>query len=268
MAGKWQKKGMVFLLAIALLSGCGTDAGNQTANNTEKIQKTENETVQPVFADELKDGKYFIDVDSSASMFCVVSTVLTVEDGKMTAAMTLSAYGYLRLYLGTAEEALNAEEEEFYYFTEGDDGAYTYTIPVEALNQAFDCAAWSINREKWYDRVLVLKSDTLRPWVADGEYAADVTLEGGTGKSTILSPAVLKLEKGEMTAVIEWSSPYYDYMTVDFIKYYPINETGNAVFEIPVKALDTPLTVKADTVAMSTPHEIEYTLTFHAEDLQ
>jgi len=31
---------------------------------------------------------------------------------------------------------------------------------------------------------------------------------------------------------------------------------------IPVSALDTPLAVTADTVAMSTPHEIEYTLTF------
>lgn len=268
MKGNRRKKGMAFLLAIALLSGCGADSEKQTAESTEETQKTQNDTEQPVFADELEDGKYFIDVESSASMFRVVSTVLTVEDGKMTAAMTLSAHGYLRLYLGTGEEALQAEESEFYYFTEGDDGAYTYTIPVEALNQAFDCAAWSINREKWYDRVLVLKADTLRPWVADGEYAADVTMEGGTGKSSILSPTVLKVKKGEMTAVIEWSSPYYDYMTVDFIKYYPINETGNAIFEIPVKALDTPLPVKADTVAMSTPHEIEYTLTFHAEDLQ
>ena len=40
---------------------------------------------------------------------------------------------------------------------------------------------------------------------------------------------------------------------------------GNSTFEIPVAALGTPLAVTADTVAMSTPHEIEYTLTFTLE---
>ena len=38
-------------------------------------------------------------------------------------------------------------------------------------------------------------------------------------------------------------------------------------FEIPVTALDTPLDVVGDTVAMSTPHEIEYTLTFASASL-
>lgn len=262
MRKKGWKKGLALLLAMAFFSGCGAEESRKI---TEDIQK---ESLQPVYGSALEDGKYFIDVDSSSSMFRVVSAVLTVEGGEMTVAMTLSAHGYLRLFLGTGEEALHAEESEFYYFAEGADGAYTYTIPVEALNREFDCAAWSINREKWYDRVLLLEADTLHPWVADGEYAVDVTLEGGTGKSTILSPAVLQIHNGQMTAVIEWSSPYYDYMIVDFIKYYPIHETGNAAFEIPVKALDTECKVTADTIAMSTPHEIEYTLIFHSEGIQ
>ena len=38
-------------------------------------------------------------------------------------------------------------------------------------------------------------------------------------------------------------------------------------FEIPVAALDTALAVTADTVAMSTPHEIDYTLTFDSATL-
>lgn len=37
---------------------------------------------------------------------------------------------------------------------------------------------------------------------------------------------------------------------------------GGSTFDIPVRVLDTPLTVIGDTTAMSTPHEIEYTLTF------
>ena len=68
-----------------------------------------------------------------------------------------------------------------------------------------------------------------------------------------------------MTATIVWSSPNYDYMIVDGEKYLPTNTEGNSTFEIPVTALGTPLAVTADTVAMSKPHEIEYTLTFTLE---
>ena len=47
-----------------------------------------------------------------------------------------------------------------------------------------------------------------------------------------------------------------------FIKYYPINTEGNSVFEIPIKSLNSTIKVKANTIAMSTPHEIEYTISF------
>ncbi len=56
-------------------------------------------------------------------------------------------------------------------------------------------------------------------------------------------------------------------MLVDGEKYLPINTDGNSTFEIPVAALDTALAVTADTVAMSTPHEIDYTLTFDGATL-
>ena len=191
MKRKQRKKAVACLLLTGMLFGCG---GAEERQKT-VTQKTETEQMRPVYAEELEDGQYFIDVDSSSSMFRAVSTVLTVENGEMTAVMTLSGQGYLKLFLGTGEEALKAEEADFYYFEEGEDGAYTYTIPVEALNQEFDCAAWSIRREQWYDRVLVMEADSLRPWVADGEYPVEVTLEGGTGRSEIVSPTTLKLEK-------------------------------------------------------------------------
>ena len=89
-----------------------------------------------------------------------------------------------------------------------------------------------------------------------------MTLEGGSGRATVESPAALTVENGKMTATIVWSSPNYDYMIVDGEKYLPTDTSGNSTFEIPVAALNTPLAVTADTVAMSTPHEIEYTLTF------
>ena len=102
---------------------------------------------------------------------------------------------------------------------------------------------------------------------ADGEYSVNVTLEGGSGRATVESPAALTVADGRMTATIVWSSPNYDYMLVDGEKYLPTNTEGNSTFEIPVTALDTPLDVVGDTVAMSTPHEIEYTLTFASASL-
>ena len=90
----------------------------------------------------------------------------------------------------------------------------------------------------------------------------NVVLEGGSGRATVDSPAALTVADGKMTATIVWSSPNYDYMIVDGEKYLPTNTEGNSTFVIPVAALGTPLSVTADTVAMSTPHEIEYTLTF------
>lgn len=94
----------------------------------------------------------------------------------------------------------------------------------------------------------------------------EVSLIGGTGRATVLSPTkVFKNEKGILTAKIEWSSPFYDYMIVDGEKYLPVNKTGNSVFEIPIKSENDKINVIADTVAMSTPHEIEYTLEFSAK---
>ena len=92
-----------------------------------------------------------------------------------------------------------------------------------------------------------------------------MVLEGGSGRATVESPAALTVAEGKMTATIVWSSPNYDYMIVDGEKYLPTNTEGNSTFEIPVAALGTPLAVTADTVAMSKPHEIEYTLTFTLE---
>ena len=42
---------------------------------------------------------------------------------------------------------------------------------------------------------------------------------------------------------------------------------GNSTFEIPVLYFDRPMTVIADTTAMSEPHEITYTLTFDSASL-
>ena len=71
----------------------------------------------------------------------------------------------------------------------------------------------------------------------DGEYTAEVTMEGGSGRATIDSPTDISVKDGKVTAEIKWSSSHYDYMLVDGEKFLPVNTEGNSVFEIPVAEL-------------------------------
>ncbi len=103
---------------------------------------------------------------------------------------------------------------------------------------------------------------------ADGAYTAEVEMSGGSGRASITSPAPVTVTDGTATAQIEWSSPNYDYMIVDGEEYLPARTEDGSVFEIPVLVWDEPMTVTADTTAMSVPHEIEYTLTFHSDTVK
>ena len=76
------------------------------------------------------------------------------------------------------------------------------------------------------------------------------------------------MQDGAATAAIVWSSSKYDYMLVNGERYDVLSTEPGSTFEIPVEAFDTDLTVIGDTTAMSTPHEIEYTLNFASASLQ
>ena len=56
-------------------------------------------------------------------------------------------------------------------------------------------------------------------------------------------------------------------MIVDGEKYEPVIRR-KLTFEIPVTVFDAEMEVTADTVAMSTPHEIEYTLNFDSSSMK
>ena len=109
----------------------------------------------------LQDGIYSIEVKSSSSMFRIIDAQLTISGGEMTAVLTLSGTGYEKLYMGTGEKALQDSDDKCVYFVENAEGKYTYEVPVAALDQDIDCAAWSIRKQKWYDRVLSFDSSTL-----------------------------------------------------------------------------------------------------------
>ena len=253
-----------------------TDApGQDSTRNTDTAspsESTNSETAPPVYARQIAEGTYKIDVSSSSSMFRIVDAQLTVRDGAMTAVLTMSGKGYGKLYMGTGEQAEKDREDSYIPSVKDESGAVTFTVPVEALNLETNCAAWSIKKEKWYDRVLVFES-ALIPENAltaaspvDGQYSVEATLTGGSGRAHIESPLKLRVKDGKMTATIIWSSPNYELMVVGGVSYDSIQTEGNATFEIPV-ALDTDLPFTARTIAMSKPHDIEYVLRLNAATL-
>lgn len=136
------------------------DSGATAAENEGSSGSSAGESMQPVTADMVADGTYDIAVDSSSSMFNIESCQLTVAQGQMTALVTLHGHGYEKLFMGTSQEAESASDDRFAYYTDEDgDGHYSYTVPVEALDDEVPCAAFSIKKQQWYDRTLVFESD-------------------------------------------------------------------------------------------------------------
>lgn len=262
----------------AVKSKAAVASGDETAAE----QTIDTVGLVPVSAADLKEGTYDISVESSSSMFKIISCALTVKDGAMTARMTMGGTGYLYVYMGTGEEASKVPESDLISFEENSDGTHSFTVPVEALNEVLPCTAFSKKKEKWYDRELVFEAlgipadaflnTSLKTvedlGLADGTYTVEVALTGGSGRASVESPAVVEVKDGKAEVTIIWSSANYDYMRVDEEKFLPVNTEGNSTFVITVAGFDSPLTVYADTTAMSTPHEIEYTLTFDSSTLE
>lgn len=311
---------------------------DQVASESERAGSAEVgiEGMTPIYGTDITDGVYEVTVESSSPMFPIEKALLTVENGSMTAVLTMGGQGYLKVYPGTGTQAASSDPSQYIDFQVNEEGKHTFTIPVEALDQPIACAAFSKNREKWYDRSLLFEAESLpkeavlvdlpdyealkqaakekriaalreeseqkaaeeakaadnsdtaeKPETTgaqetandpsgtsaqpafiemeDGEYAIEVEVKGGTGRTTISSPAGLLVRDGQAYARIEWSSTSYDYMLVGGKKYLPLNEEGYSTFEIPITIFNEPMEVIADTTAMSTPHEITYQLIFHGD---
>ncbi|MBR2559957.1 MAG: hypothetical protein IKE37_05945 [Firmicutes bacterium] len=305
-----KKRSILAVLLIALMifaAGCGSkepadNGGGQEQQEQQEEQQQESsgdsqiadssemtevedvveDWMVPIEGKDLKDGTYDVTVSCSSSMFKISSCELTVANGEMTAVMTMGGKGYRYVFPGTGEEAVAAAEADYVLPVEDASGAHTFTIPVEALDKGIDLAAFSDKKEKWYERTLVFRSDSLpldafadgilntaeSLALADGEYTVAVELSGGSGKASVDSPAKLVVSGGKCTLTVGWSSPNYDYMVVEGEKYLPVNTEGNSVFEIPVSVFDRFITVLADTTAMSTPHEIEYKIRLDSASIQ
>ncbi len=292
------RAGIVILaLLAALLGGCG-GTGSTQGQTDGMPQKDAQETPGPQTGsspEELADGTYLARFQTDSGMFhvseaCEGKGTLTVENGEMTIHISLASKNIVNLYPGRAEDArkegaklLEPTEDTVTYSDGMTDEVYGFDVPVPALGTEFDLALIG-KKGKWYDHKATVSdpvpmedgaqgesgdakgkhADALQ----DGTYCVDLTFEGGSGKAEILSPATLTVADGKMTATLQWNSPNYDYMVVDGEKYLPIRTEGGSVFELPVSGLDEPMDVIGDTVAMSRPHEVEYTLTFQSGTIQ
>ncbi len=239
---------------------------------------------------ELADGIYTADFTTDSSMFRVNETcegkgTMTVENGEMTIHISLGSKKIINLYPGLAEDAkkegakLLMPTEDTVTYSDGlTEEVYGFDVPVPYLGEEFDLALIG-TKGKWYDHKVsvsnpVLSEENLQTGSADtknrcaledGTYSMEMTFEGGSGKAKILSPVEMTVIDGQAIATLQWSSPNYDYMVVNGEKYLPVNTEGDSVFEVPVLMFDEPMAVIGDTMAMSTPHEVEYTLTFHSD---
>ena len=279
----------VSALLAASLAGCGSSASSVASSASSEavssvaesaVSEAASESAAASSARALEDGTYTAEFDTDSSMFHVNEAsdgkgTLTVEDGQMTLHISLQSKKIVNLYVGMAADAPDHEADwlqpttDTVTYSDGtSEEVYGFDVPVEELDTDFQLAILG-TKGKWYDHTVSVRNVEAQAaeaveTPADGSYTCEVTLEGGSGRATVDSPAALTVADGKMTATIVWSSPNYDYMIVDGEKYLPTNTEGNSTFEIPVSALGVPLSVVADTVAMSTPHEIEYTLTFSA----
>ena len=293
------------LLLAAVLTGCASAPAEPPAADSQPTQ-TEQPTAEepaaeqpaaeePPAAEEepaaeepaLADGVYTADFDTDSSMFhaneaCNGKGTLTVQDGKMTIHVSLVSKTILNLFPGLAEDAqkdgavlLQPTTDTVTYSDGLSEEVYGFDIPVPALDTEFDLALIG-KKGVWYDhKVSVSNPEPLDPagktaqdlGLADGSYTAEVAFSGGSGKSHIESPVTLTVKDGAVTAAVVWSSSKYDYMIVDGERCDVLTTEPGSTFEIPVAAFDTDLTVIGDTTAMSTPHEIEYTLNFASATL-
>ena len=293
------------LSACLLLGGCGAGQAAD-ATSTESTIAAQESTVTPTESMEaaetvsmetaqneaqLPDGVYTAEFSTDSSMFhvseaCDGKGTLTVKDGVMTIHISLGSKKILNLYPGLAEDAvkdgavlLQPTTDTVTYSDGMTEEVYGFDVPVPVIGEEFDLALIG-TKGKWYDHKVKVSDPVAEDSreaangsfdmsaLADGSYTIELTMEGGSGRASIQSPAQLAIADGAATATLEWSSPNYDYMLVNGEKCLPVNTEGNSVFEVPVEALDAPLTMIGDTVAMSTPHEVEYTVTFHSETLK
>ena len=209
-----KRKIVMVLCAAGVLSLAGSSlamAGEKTEAVTEESGGAEEKADVA-----LEDGVYTAEFETDSNMFHVNEAndgkgTLTVEDGKMTIHVSLVSKSIVNLFVGTAEDAqkegaeiLEPTTDEVTYSDGYKEEVFGFDIPVPALDEEFDCALLG-KKGKWYDHKVsvsdpVPASEAGKQEAAegntvedlkleDGNYTAEVVLEGGSGRASVESPA-------------------------------------------------------------------------------
>lgn len=148
--------------AVVVLTAPKTDWAEKQAKAEKDIRerKVGCYGMVPIYGRDIADGTYPVKVESTSVFFKIVEAELSVHGDEMTADITIGSRSYLYVYMGTAAQAENASEGDW---IPGDGGERftVFTIPVPALNAPFECAAYSKNRQLWYDRQLLIDASAL-----------------------------------------------------------------------------------------------------------
>lgn len=221
-----------------------------SAKPSEKPAPSEAPSTEPS-ENTLADGTYTVETETNSPRFKVISTKLTVKNGKMEALLMLSGTGYDHLYLGDAKDAetnqdqwIKWKDEIPYTTADGQEKTgRTYVIPVSALGQPIPVTVYSKTKKQWLDRTITLKSEGMKkveteevnpgpstaptetptspttpaPSTAPSQPArpADgvytTTAETGTTMFRVVE-IILTVKNGKMSAEITLSGTGYDYL--------------------------------------------------------
>lgn len=220
---------------------------------------------KPMMGWQLKDGNYGGSVKGTKAFSGCDDCDITVSSGSVQVRFDIGDPAITQIYQGDAASA----EADPGNVIQGPGGVFT--VNIDALNWKQDIAVYK--NGKWEDCSVsfgargLKRSDMVSGDVKDGRYKAEVTLEGGSGRAHISSPAVVTARKGQLTARIKWSSEYYQYVQMGGIQFKKINKKGNSRMDIPV-VLDQDIGIQALTTAMSTPHLIDYTIRFDSSSMK
>ncbi len=204
-----------------------------------------------------EDCLYSIGVTSSSKMFRVTACQLEVKQGAMTAILTLSSDSYGFLYQGTVEEADAAPRENWIAPIDATREHYSFRVPIPALDEPVEVAAWSKKYEKWYDRQLTFLSGSLRaeqpaskksatPVPANGRYTLEVHADSPLLQ---VEHCILTVDNGVMQAEMTMKDSKYGFLfpglakgalLADVSQHIPLipDSDGKATATLPVFALD------------------------------
>lgn len=152
------QKLIALFCAVALLVGMT----GGSANSVQPVPNCGAASAEGVLA----DGVYTVDVTTDGGMFRPNEALegkgtLTVEDGRMTAHITLSGTGFSKLFPGSAEEAkkadaavIDAVKDSVTYPDGFTDTANGFDIPVASLDEDLPFAAMGKKSGSWFDHTV------------------------------------------------------------------------------------------------------------------